>query len=127
MVLYFAPFQVQSMKKTLKITGISLLVLLALAFVIPFIFRDRILRTVKSEINASLLAKVEFTDLSLSLFTHFPKLTIGLENVSVANTGAFAGDTLLSAKSVSASVNLLSLFRDEPMNISGVYLESPRI
>ena len=115
------------MKKTLKIAGITLFVLLAAAFIVPLLFRDRILQKVKAEINNNLTAKVEFSDLSLSLFSHFPKLTIELENISVANTGAFAGDTLLSAKSVAASVNLLSLFRDEPLRIAGVYLESPRI
>ena len=115
------------MKKTLKIAGITLCVLLAAAFIVPLVFRDRILQKVKAEINNNLTARVEFSDLSLSLFSHFPKLTIELEDISVANTGAFAGDTLLRAKSVAASVNLLSLFRDEPLKIAGVYLESPRI
>src|SRR5687767_9773899 len=115
------------MKKTLKITGIVLFVLLAAAFIVPLVFRDRILQKVKTEINNNLTAKVEFSDFSLSIFSHFPKLTIELEDISVANTGAFAGDTLLSAKSVAASVNLLGLFRDEPLKIAGVYLESPRI
>jgi uncharacterized protein involved in outer membrane biogenesis len=115
------------MKKTLKIAGITLFVLLAAALIVPLVFRDRILQKVKTEINNNLTAKVEFSDLSLSLFAHFPKLTIELQDISVANTGAFAGDTLLTAKSVAASVNLLSLFRDEPLKIAGVYLESPRI
>ena len=107
------------MKKTLKIAGITLCVLLAAAFIVPLVFRDRILQKVKAEINNNLTARVEFSDLSLSLFSHFPKLTIELEDISVANTGAFAGDTLLRAKSVAASVNLLSLFRDEPLKIAG--------
>lgn len=115
------------MKKTLKITGIILLGVLALAFIIPYAFRGRILQKVKSEINDHVAAQVQFSDLSLSLFTHFPKLTIGLEDISITGQGIFNGDTLLSAKSVSASVNLFSLFGKEAMNVSGVYLESPRI
>ena len=46
------------------------------------------------KINSSLTARVEFADLDLSLFRHFPKISIGLEQVSVVGTGEFANDTL---------------------------------
>ena len=69
------------MKKALKITGISLLVLIALAFAIPILFKGKILTIVKNGINKNVNAKVDFKDLSLSLFRHFSKLSVALENV----------------------------------------------
>ena len=60
------------MKKALKITGIVLLILLAVAFIIPIAFKKQITELVKKEINKSLDAKVDFSDVSLSLFGHFP-------------------------------------------------------
>jgi hypothetical protein len=55
----------KTVKKTLKITGIVLLVLLAAAFIIPIAFKKQITDLVKKEINNSLTAKVDFKDVSL--------------------------------------------------------------
>src|SRR5215213_9463305 len=62
-----------SMKKILTYTGISLLVLIILAVLLPVLFKGRIVNLVKNEINKSLLAKVEFSDIDISLLRHFPK------------------------------------------------------
>jgi hypothetical protein len=63
----------KGIKKGLKITGIIVVVLIALAFIIPIAFKKQITELVKKEINKSLTAKVDFADVSLSLFRHFPK------------------------------------------------------
>lgn len=115
------------MKKFLKITGITLLVLLALAFLIPIIFKKQITELVKKEINKSLTAKVDFTDVSISLFRHFPKVSIGLNDLTVVGTGVFSKDTLISAKSLDVSANLISVIKAKDIKVSGIYIESPRI
>jgi uncharacterized protein involved in outer membrane biogenesis len=115
------------MKKLLKYAGLGLLSLLILAFLLPILFKGKIVTLVKSEINKSINAKVDFKDVSLSLFRHFPKLTIGLEAISVEGVEEFKGDTLLSAPRFDASVNVMSLFGGKDMKIYGLYLQSPRI
>ncbi|HEU4634366.1 MAG TPA: AsmA family protein, partial [Flavisolibacter sp.] len=115
------------MKKVLKYTGIGLGTLLVLAFLLPVLFKGKIVNIVKAEINKTIEAKVEFSDVSLSLFRHFPKLSIGLENISVVGLHDYKNDTLLSASAIDASVNLMSLFSGKDMKIYGVYLKSPRI
>ena len=115
------------MKKVLKYTGIGLLTLLVLAFLLPVLFKGKIVKLVKAEINKNIEATVDFKDVSLSLFRHFPKLSIGLQDISVVGLHEFKKDTLLSAKIVDVSVNLLSLFQATDMKVHGVYLESPRI
>ncbi|MEO5563940.1 MAG: AsmA-like C-terminal region-containing protein [Chitinophagaceae bacterium] len=115
------------LKKTLKITGITLLVLIALAFIIPIVFKKQITNLVKKEINNGLTAKVDFKDVSLSLFRHFPKVSITLDELSVIGTEEFAKDTLLSTKSFDAAVNLISVIKGDNIKVSGVYLQSPRI
>ena len=115
------------MKKVLKYTGIGLLALLALAFFLPILFKGKIIKIVKAEINKNIEAKVDFRDVSLSLFRHFPKLSIGLETISVVGVKEFEKDTLLSAVRMDASVNLMGLFSGKNMKVYGVYLESPRI
>src|SRR6266496_5193946 len=115
------------LKKVLKITGITLLVLITAAFLIPVIFKKQITALVKKEINKSLAAKVDFKDVSLSLFRHFPKISVALEELSVVGKNEFANDTLLSTKMLDASVNLISAIKGKDIKVYGVYLESPRI
>jgi len=115
------------LRKTLKIAGITLFVLLTLIFLIPILFRKQIVALVKSEINKSLVAKVDFQDVDLSLFRHFPKISIGLENISVVGTNEFTNDTLFTAKTLDASVNLFSAIKGKDIKVYGIYLESPRI
>jgi hypothetical protein len=115
------------LRKTLKITGIILLVLIAAAFLIPVLFKKQITELVKKEINKSLVAKVDFKDVNLSLFRHFPKVSIALDELSVVGTKEFAKDTLISAKTLEASVNLISAIKGKDIKVYGVFLESPRI
>jgi len=115
------------LKKTLKITGICLLVLLAFAFIIPIVFKKQILNLVKSEIHKSIDAKVEFKDVTLSLFRHFPSVSISIEDLSVVGVNEFASDTLISTRTVDVTTNLFSVIRGNNIKVYGVYFNSPRI
>ncbi|MGZ5221467.1 MAG: AsmA family protein, partial [Chitinophagaceae bacterium] len=117
----------KTVKKVLKIAGIVLLVLIVAAFIIPIAFKKQITELVKKEINNSLTAKVDFKDVSLSLFRHFPKVSISLEDLSIVGTDEFSNDTLIATKTLDASVNLVSVLKGDNIKVSGVYLESPRI
>jgi hypothetical protein len=115
------------LKKILKITGITLLVLLALAFLIPVVFKKQIVDLVKSEINKSINANVEFKDVTLSLFRHFPSVSISISELSVVGVNEFASDTLISTKTLDATANLWSIIKGKNIKVYGVYLSSPRI
>ena len=114
------------MKKLLKYTGISLLVLIILALVLPILFKGKIISLVKKEINQNLYAVVEFSDVDLSFFRRFPRVSLQLKDISVVGKDAFEKDTLLSAPTIDAAVNLLSFFRDEK-EVYRVDFQSPRI
>lgn len=115
------------LKKTLKITGITLLVLILLAFLIPIVFKKQITNLVKKEINKSINAKVDFNDVSLSLFRRFPKVSITIKDLSVVGIDEFAKDTLLYTKQADASANLMSVIKGKDIKVFGLFLESPRI
>jgi hypothetical protein len=115
------------LKKVLKITGITLLVLIVLAFTIPIVFKKQITNLVKKEINKSINAKVDFKDVSLSLFRRFPKVSITLDELSVVGINEFANDTLIYTKKMDASANLFSVIKGKDINVYGLFLESPRI
>src|SRR6266700_6267797 len=97
------------LKKILKFTGITLLVLVLILFLAPFFFKGKILRIVKEQINKNINAKADFSDVSLSFFRHFPKVSLALEGLQVTGHDEFAKDTLISAKEIDVAVNLFSV------------------
>ena len=115
------------LKKILKITGISFVVLIVLAFAVPILFKNQITTLIKKQINKSLRAKVDFKEVSLSLFRHFPRVSISLSDLSVVGKDDFESDTLISVKTLDASANLISVIKGKNIKIYGVFLESPRI
>ena len=115
------------MKKALKITGYSILTLIALAFLIPIVFKKQVQALVKREINKNLNAKVDFTDVKLSLFRHFPKATITIKGLSIVGKEVFAKDTLIAADKIDVTARLFSVLKGKDIKVYGVYLQSPRI
>lgn len=115
------------LKKILKITGTILLVLIVIAFVAPYLFKNQLISLVKKEINKSINAKVDFKDLDISFFRHFPKVAVSLDGLQIIGNGVFAADTLIAAKRMDAAVNIMSVVSGKDMTIYSVFVESPRI
>jgi hypothetical protein len=115
------------MKKFFKISGITLVVLIVLAFLIPVVFKKQIQSLVKKEINKSINAKVDFSDVKLSLLKHFPKVTIVITDLSIVGLNEFSADTLVAAKKVNASAGLFNVLKGKDIKLHGLYFDSPRI
>ncbi len=115
------------LKKFLKITAIIVVLITAVAFAVPYLFKDKITMIVKETINKKLNAKVNFKDVDISLFRHFPKVAVALEDLQVIGTGEFQEDTLISAKNIDVSLNLMSVINGKKMDIYGITVNNPRI
>ncbi|MEO6963220.1 MAG: hypothetical protein ABIY90_14690, partial [Puia sp.] len=92
------------LKKILKISGILLLVLILLAFLIPLFFKGKIMAIAREQTNNHVNARVDFKDIDISLFRHFPRLAVGLNNLQVVGVDAFSKDTLISAKQLDVAL-----------------------
>ncbi len=112
------------MKKFLTITGISIAVLLLVMLILPFALKGKVADIVKSEGNKMLNAQFDFEELDISLFRHFPSATISLEDFWLKGAGKFEQDTLVTAKELSATVNLFSLFGSGGYEISQILLDN---
>ncbi|SKA40160.1 AsmA-like C-terminal region [Chitinophaga eiseniae] len=115
------------LKKILKIVAVTLVVLMLAAIAIPYFFKDKIIAKVKTELNKHLTAKVDFKDVDISLFRHFPRLAVGLDELQVTGTGEFEGDTLVAVKQIDVALNLMSVIKGGKMDIYNVALINPRI
>lgn len=100
------------MKKFLKITGIVILVLLIAIIAVPYFFKDDIVEMIKTEANAQLNASLEFGDVSLSLISNFPNLSLGIEDIKLTGVDEFAEVDLVQMGEFKAKIDLFSVFGD---------------
>ncbi|MGB1031405.1 MAG: AsmA family protein, partial [Flavobacteriales bacterium] len=114
------------MKKGLKIIGIIVLLILIAMIALPMVFKGKIVEQIKTTANKSLNATLEFEDVSLSLFSNFPDLTVEIEKLDLSNHAPFEGVHLVKANNVSATVNLWSVF-GETIEINEISLSEPNI
>ena len=112
--------------KILKITGISLLVLVTFVGAAPWLFKSKITSIVKARANNDLRAHIYFSSADISLFRNFPKLTISLDNLQVTCVGEFQDDTLLTAKQFDLTCNMGSLISGDSIKLYSLTLNEPR-
>ena len=108
------------MKKVLKYSGITLLVVIFLLVAAPFLFKDKLVALIKQEANKSLTAKLEFSDVDLSLLRSFPDLSLQLEKLTIINGAPFEGDTLIAAGSIGITLDVMSVINGSEIKIKSV-------
>ena len=114
-------------KRILKWTGITFLVLIIGVIAAPFIFKDKLVQLVKDQANKNLNAKVDFGAFDLTLFSSFPDFRFKIQNVSVINIEPFDGDTLAYIKQLSFDLNIKSVISGGPYQINSVTIDDSKI
>ncbi|MDN3549297.1 AsmA family protein [Mucilaginibacter aquaedulcis] len=107
--------------KTLKISGITIVSLLLLMFLLPYLFPQTVTNKIKQWAGGSINGKLNFTSTRLSFFKRFPALTLTLNDFSLNGSAPFQNDTLVAAKEVSLAIDLSSVFKSK-VNINKIYL-----
>ncbi|HEV8456385.1 MAG TPA: hypothetical protein VGQ24_15945, partial [Gemmatimonadales bacterium] len=82
------------MKRVLAVVGGLFALVLVLLLVLPMLFRDRIAQRVKTAVNQNVNARVDWRDVGLSFFRHFPNLTLTLDDLTAVGVERFQSDTL---------------------------------
>lgn len=110
--------------KILKIVGVIFIVLLLLLFLLPTLFPETITNKVKSFANEKLNGELSFKETNLSFFTHFPSLTLTLDEFLLKGSAPFQKDTLISAKEIAFGINVKSIFFDEKIKIDKIFISN---
>jgi AsmA protein len=113
--------------KILKYTGITLVTLLALMFVTPFVFSDKIEEQVKKTANQKLAGELNYSEAKVSFFEHFPSLTLTLKKFNLDGSAPFQNEKLVSADEVAFGINLSSLIFGESIKIDQIFLSNSLI
>ncbi len=113
------------MKTLFKILGILILLILALAILLPIIFKGKIFEIAKTEINKTVNATVDFGDLSLSLFRSFPDFNLRIDNLTIVGKDAFEKDTLANIRKLDVTIGLFSVIKGSNYEIKKIAIVNP--
>jgi hypothetical protein len=115
------------LKRILIIVSITVAAIFLILLVTPVLFKGKILEIAKKELNNMLTAKVDFSDVKLSFIRNFPDAYIALEDLTVTGTGEFEGETLVAFKSLSVTVNIMSVIRMNNIKVRSVLLDKAEV
>jgi hypothetical protein len=101
------------LKKILKITGISFLVIILLLVAAPYLFKDKIKEMITQTLNENVNANIAFDEVDLSFFKSFPKANVTIEKLSIITKAPFEKDTLLYAGETHVTMRMTELFKGE--------------
>ncbi|PGH37743.1 MAG: hypothetical protein CRN43_19330 [Candidatus Nephrothrix sp. EaCA] len=119
--------------KALKISLFAVAALLVLfaaaAILVPIVFKDDIKALIDKEIAKSVNADVKYNadDFSLSLFRHFPAVSVEMKNLSVYNREPFLDNKLFGMERLDVSLNLKDLIFGNGIRVKGISLIKPEI
>ena len=111
------------MKRTLLISSGVLAVIIIFLFVTPLMLKGKLEQNIKSTINENVNVTVAWDGFSLSMFRHFPKLSVEMNKLSVA---ALSGnDTLLHVENILISTSLIDAIRGSNFNMKSCFINRP--
>lgn len=112
------------MKRTLKIVGIIVGVVIVLVVALPFFIDVNAFRPkLESELTGVLGRQVQVGNLSLSLLTG----SVSADDISIADDPEFSHSPFVQAKSLSVGVELIPLIFSKTLNITNLTLNQPQI
>lgn len=108
---------------------IFLVVLVAGVALTPILFKDKIKQALDKQLAERVNAKVQYDpkNVSLSLFSSFPDLALGIDELRVIGQDSFARDTLAYLPSFRVGLDLMSVVSGDQIKINSVTLDRPDI
>ena len=110
--------------KALKYLGILVGLLLAFVIVFPMLYPEYVTEKVKKLANDNLNGELNFSKANLTFFTHFPSLTLNLDDVLLKGSAPFENDTLVSVKRLSLGIDVKELLFSKKIDIEEIYLKN---
>ena len=96
--------------RILKATGITAGSLIALLFLLPYLFPGFVATKIRQWAHHSIKSELNFTSARLSFFRHFPALTLTLHDVKLYGSAPFEHQILVDAREISLGVDITSVF-----------------
>jgi len=115
------------LKKILKWSGITFLVLLVILILVPIIFKNQIKEMVIDEVNKNLNAELSVGDFDLTFISTFPNMTVELYDTKLVGVDDFKGVELVSMDKLTAHVGFWSVVAGDQVEVDEIHIEKPQI
>src|SRR5882672_3630250 len=115
-------------KILIGLAGVAVL-MIASAIILPILFKDKIKSKIDEEIAKTINADVIFdvNNFSLSVFRHFPNITVEVKELGVFNRAPFAGVHLFVVERFEVEINLRDVLFGDQLRVKGITLIRPQI
>jgi hypothetical protein len=114
-------------KSIFKIILLLMAIMVCAAAILPFIYKDDIIRLIKKQSDEYLNADINFQDLDLSLLSTFPSMTIEIENLTIAGKDSFQDLKLVDLNKLTVKLDLWKIVMDGKYEVKSVLLDEPKI
>ncbi len=112
------------MKRTLKIIGIIVGILILILIALPFFIDANMFRPkLESELTEALGRPVKVGNLSLSLLSG----GVSADQISIADDPAFSNQPFVQAKSLKVGVEMMPLILSKTLNVTDLTIDQPQI
>ncbi len=113
------------MRKLLKIISVTIVVVISLIVVTPFVFKNRIIEYAITELNRNLNATISFSKVSVDPFRSFPDLRLGLNELLIISKAPFEGDTFMLVRRMHVTFDIFSMLKGNPYEAKKIALSRP--
>jgi len=113
------------LRRILKWTGITFLMLIIALILIPIFFKDQIKDLVIEEVNKNLNAELSLGDFDLTFLSTFPNMTVELNDTKLKGINEFKDVELMNVKQFVAHVDFWSVIGGEQVEIDEIHLKEP--
>ncbi|WP_010179657.1 AsmA-like C-terminal region-containing protein [Aquimarina agarilytica] len=117
------------MRIVFKILGGLLFLIIAALIAIPFFLEKNIDTLVRNFTANQVNAKIDYSDIDLSLIKSFPSAQLKLENFEIITNAPFENDTLVYAKSIVGKISIIQLLTglDKGVSIDKIAIDQAKV
>ncbi len=115
------------MKKFIKIFAIFIALFLAVIIIVPYIFKDDLIKLVNEEANKSLKGELVIGDLDVSLIKNFPDLSLSLQELSYTGIAPFAGEKLFDISEIVLRIDIMKAIAGNGFEVKSIKVVNPDI
>lgn len=115
------------MKKYILSIAILLVLLLGSSIFLPYLFKDKIIETIKSEANKTLKAELDFdNNIHINIFKSFPNLNLSFKDLSLTYPDStFQKDTFFAADKLEVSFDLMKFYKEQKYQFKSIVVDRP--
>ena len=117
------------MKLLFKIFGVFFILILAVLIAVPFFLESNVEKIVRRTAKAQVDAKVDFSEINLSLIRNFPKASVTITDLEIINNAPFENDTLINAKQITGVLSFTQIFKgfDKGIAIDKILIDNANV